>query len=117
MARKTLALRELVNLDLGKIDAAWAQAREEAARDILDRPHDKTKRKVVLSMNLEPEEVISNGVESVLVSFQVETKVPKRTSKSYSMAVDHKGSMVFNDESPDNSKQMTLDEVASDAGD
>jgi len=115
MARRIFSLGEMINLDMGKIDAAFRMEMQRAVEDILDRPEDDADRTVMLKMKLRPEDVAQGNVDTVCVGFELDLKLPKKSTRAYSMRVcktrSHAASLLFNSESPDDPNQMTLDEV------
>lgn len=107
MALEKFSLATIGEMDGGRIRAAFEQALRRVETDLKDRPGVKTKRKVELHMELTP--VIDAGeLDSVNVRFQIKDNVPKRESQAYNMKAVP-GGLLFNDLSPDDVRQATLD--------
>ena len=115
MARKMFSMAELINLDMGKIDAAFRIEQTRAVEDIMDRPEDDGERVITLKMRMKPEDVVQGHVDTVSVGFDLDLKVPKKTTRAYSMRViktkSNPAGLLFNSESPDDPNQFTLDEA------
>lgn len=111
-----LSLATLGQLDLGKIDAAFAAELRHVVKDCIDRPHEESARKVVLELAVTPR--ASDGVCSVVDGeFTLKSTVPPRRTRPYEMAVHASGQLLVNPESPDDIRQGTLDEVGGSEGD
>ena len=120
MSVQKLSLEALAEMDGGRIAEALAQALRRCEADCKDRPAVKATRSVSLQIKMVP--VCDDGeLDSVNVAFEINDKLPKRSSKSYNMRAV-RGGLVFNDLSPEDVDQMTLDmvpapkEVESNAG-
>jgi len=111
MARAEFSLAELVNLDLGKAHAAFQAELGKVIQDLQDRPFDDGKRTVTLKLELMPEELIHGQLETVKTTILIDSKVPTKQTRAYSMRVTQQGRLTFNPESPDDPNQKTLDEA------
>lgn len=107
MALEKFNLATIADMDGGRIRAAFEQALARLEADLKDRPAVKTARKLELILDLTP---VSDGgeLDSVNVKFRVKDNVPKRESKAYNMQAVA-GGLLFNDASPEDVKQKTLD--------
>lgn len=109
MAVQKLSLRAIADIDGGRILAAFEQALQRCYSDCADRPQVKKPRQLDLVLTLEPIE--HNGeLESVNVKFRVRDSMPKRESKTYNMQA-HRGALLFNELSPHDVRQATLDDA------
>ena len=114
MGRAALKLSALKDLDLGKVDLAFAREIEAAVKDCANRPGEKGARRVVLALDIKPEELTQGGqLESVTVGFDIKTAMPAKKSKAYPMMVDAQNRLIFNTEASglDEPRQKTLDEA------
>lgn len=107
----TLSAATLESIDHGRLAATLETALKRATQDCIDRPSDDRVRKVVLELNLSPvcdEEDRVVYCEGVKARYQVRTKVPDWESKTLDFGVRRDGSLVFNEDAPDNHKQATI---------
>ncbi len=121
MARRKLSLRSICDLGRirddrpGKIELAFDRELAAAFNDCMNRPEDGKSRKIELVVEIRPCDVERGAADSIEVDFRVKSSIPERRSVGNRMQViDVEGELqaVFNDESPDNPRQGTLDEVA-----
>ncbi len=112
MAIQKFELRSLAELDGGRIREAFEQALRRCELDCMDRPATDNVRKVSLTAELVP--VCSPGgeLESVDVRFHIKDTVPSRKSAVYNMKAT-RGGLLFNELSPDDIHQRTIDEAIS----
>lgn len=107
MALEKFDLATLADMDGGRIRVAFEAALRRLEADCRDRPGVKSARKLALLVQLEP--VADDGqLDSVNVTFRITDTVPKRESKAYNMAAVP-GGLLFNDSSPEDVHQMSLD--------
>jgi hypothetical protein len=108
MAIEKFRLESLATIDGGRIKEAFEQAFARLVADCHDRPDLKAARKLGLIVIVEP---ISDGgtLNSIDVNFEMKDSLPKRESRSYNMALDQGGHVVFNELSPEEIRQRTLD--------
>lgn len=111
MATQRFSLSALSDLDDGRVRAAFEQAIARCETDCKDRPAVTDSRKVTLSVTLSPIVGEDGEMESCNLQFQVLDSVPKRKSKVYNMKATRAG-LVFNELSPDDIHQMTLDQAS-----
>lgn len=111
MGMKGLSLASLVELDMGMIDVAFKAELKRVIDDLADRPGDKTNRSVTLQIKLAPERNDAGVCTGANVEFMVNSSVPKKRTRQYSMRVHPRGELLFNPESTDDHRQHTLDEV------
>lgn len=106
-----LNLENLLELDGGRVAAAFQLGLKRASLDCDDRPGESKARIVSLQCEITPIVGEDGYLEDVNVKFQVTDKVPTRKSRTYSMGFRKGGSLVFNDLSDDNINQATIDEI------
>lgn len=103
-------LTSLAVLDQGRVREAFEQAMRRLEADCKDRPNDPANRKVSLHMTMVPVANESGELESCNVQFQIVDQIPKRKTKVYNMK-STRGGLVFNELSPEDIRQGTLDDV------
>jgi len=108
MALEKFTLATLAEMDGGRIKEAFEQAVNRCRYDCEDRPAVDGARKVTLVVTMEPLANDAGDLGSVDVSFDLQEKLPKRGSKTYNMQAVA-GGLLFNELSPDEVKQKTLD--------
>lgn len=102
---------QIAELDQGRIAAAFNKELGRVVEDCVRRPDNKTPRTVTLQVKVAPDG--SDGVcDRTMIEFTTHSKLPPRTSRAYQTETDGKGKLLVNPESPDDIKQMTLDEAA-----
>lgn len=107
-----LELAAIAGLDEGRIGMAFADALRRCEEHCRDLPALEKPRKVLLEVSMVPEyDATSQSCVAVAVSFKVADTVPKRESTTYVMKALHGGGLVYNDMSPDDIRQMTLDQA------
>lgn len=107
-----LGLSTIKELQMGKVSAAFDHELQHVVKDCMDRPDDKTARKVQLTIDVVPD--TSDGVcDMVQASFTVKSSVPARKSRVYQLSAHASGAVLVNPESPEDIGQGTLDEVLS----
>ena len=113
-------LADLAALDGGKLEAAFRARLLQVLDDLRDRPGDEDAREIVLKMKASPVADAQGGLEGLKVWFELAAKVPAGRTRDYS--ADYQRSpagapvaLIYNDLSPEDVGQGTLDEVATDA--
>ena len=109
---KKFAIENLPEVDDGKIKLAVNRAIQQAYDDMVQRPGDRSKRKVSLDIEFTPMADDDGLLHSVSTEFAIGVKVPERRSKPYPME-PHAGSksLLFNPASPEDPHQHTIDEA------
>lgn len=112
MALARFNLEQLSTLDDGVVKALFDRAMRECGEDCCDRAQDPTTRKVAIVINMKPDpDPGSTKCETVMVSVDVEKKIPRSKTKRYQMAIRPTGEIIVNDVSPESIHQRTLDEA------
>lgn len=114
MAATKLTLASLGELDRGRVGHCVQLSIEAAVKDCRDRPGLKVARKITITVSIDPqmdeeEELAGNELLDAHVSVEVATKFPSRKSRTYSMGLT-KRSAIFNELTPDNVRQVTIDD-------
>ena len=108
MALEKFTLATLAEMDQGRIRIAFEQALQRLQDDLKDRPAVESARKITLLVSLVPIVGDDGELDSVDVDFKITDTVPKRESKTYNMQAT-RGGLLFNELSPDEVRQRTLD--------
>lgn len=112
MALEKFSLGALSTIDNGKVAAAFAHALRRCEEDCKDRPAVDTARTIMLDIQITPVVGDDGALESVNVSFRIKNSVPERQSKTYNKTYNMqatRGGLLFNELSPDDVRQGTLD--------
>lgn len=109
--RMQLSLDTLKDFDAGKGAVAFEKCLARVVLDCLDRPGDKTARKVTMTVEVVPIMQQDGDVIDADVRFVVKSSVPAWTTAGRPLAVDRQGRLIFNDMAPDNPHQTTIDEA------
>ncbi len=114
MALKKLTLKQVANLDNGKIAAAFAIHAKKVTDDCIDRPGSNAARSITMTFNITPSLDPDTGAcDDVNIEVEVGSKVPKHRSKPINCQVRKSaggGQLVFNDMDESNASQRTLDQ-------
>ena len=110
MAVLEVTLDTIAKMDDGKLAAAFALLAREAIQDCADRPALTKKRKVTMTVEFEPE-LEGRNLSTVKFAVDFQGARPALQSRVYSGRLDRKGRLTFNDLSPDDPDQMTLDQL------
>lgn len=104
-------MKSLATIDGGRINAAFERELKRIREDCIDRPGLKRPRQVQLMVTLSPV-MDDNGTDlaSCNVQFQIKSSLPKRESKVFNMTADRRGDLLFNELSPEDVRQRTIDE-------
>jgi len=108
-----LTLDVIGEVDCGRALQAFQSCQQIAVRDCIDRPGVKTKRKVILEMNVWPvAEIDGNTIdcESITATFKAKYNLPNYETQELDFGIRNGGDLVFNPDSPTNHKQKTFSE-------
>jgi hypothetical protein len=98
-------------MDGGRIKEAFQQAFKRCQTDCADRPGVEEARKVTLTVVITPELGESGDLDSCNITFTIKDSLPDRKSKAYNMTATANGKdLLFNEISPDDARQLTVDE-------
>jgi len=108
-----LQAASLANLDRGALAVAMEQALQTAARDCIDRPTDDRARTVTVAISLKPKSEFDEETRAVEITgaegqYRVKCAVPDRESKPLDFGLQTDGTLVFNENVPDNHRQRSL---------
>lgn len=103
-----LDFTNLAHLDEGRINKVLAMHLSRIAGDCINRPGDKTKRKVSLEFTVTPIiEPDTGDCTEAKIEVECKSKVPVHKSKPYAMRVSNRG-FSFNADFPDSIDQKPL---------
>ncbi|MGA2035378.1 MAG: hypothetical protein ABSG68_24285 [Thermoguttaceae bacterium] len=111
MPLQRLTLANIGELDNGLALETFQTALKRAVKDCLDRPGDKRARKVTLQMNVTPVAQIQgnaidcDGAKGV---FLCKCRIPDYETREVDFGVQQTGDLLFNPDSPNDHKQITL---------
>lgn len=109
MSQTYLSLTSLQEMDNGKVVAAVDHAIRQVVNDCIDRPGDKSKRKVLLQIEMKPVLDKDLGVlDTVNSKFRVKTNLPDRETVEYPMLPTQDGRLAFSPHSPGDPRQADL---------
>ena len=104
------SLESLVSLDAGRIRETVDQAIKRCFDDCEDRPAHDAARRVSIELSIVPVVAGEGRLDSCDVFVDVKERIPARKSKRYNAQVRRDG-VYFNEASPDDADQLTLDEI------
>lgn len=106
---KLLSISTLQDIDGGKPATAINHALRQIANDVIDRPNDKAKRKVLVQIEMSPMLDSDLGtLDTIAVGVKVKTTVPVRQSLMYPMLPLKDGRLSFEPRSPFDPRQGAL---------
>jgi len=111
MGLKRLTLETIKDLDSGIAMETFQTAVQRAVKDCMDRPGDKRARQVVLQLKIVPVAVISGNsidCDGAKGLFLCKVKIPDWETREVDFGIQQSGDLIFNPDSPNNHKQMTL---------
>jgi len=102
-----LSLSSLEQLD-GRIEALFQKHLAFLSSDCMNRPGDKTPRKLSLELSIVPQTDPATGeCDDVFVSIEAKSKVPTYKTKEYPLRVS-RGGLLFNADIPDAIDQTSI---------
>jgi len=105
MALQELGFRNIPNLDMGTVDAMFANLLEHVVADCLDRPGDKKARVIKMECAITP--VMTGDVcDGVKTEFKMNAGIPAYVSKTHHMAVRKMAGVISQDEWESLNKQI-----------
>lgn len=109
MSSLVLTLKDLHHLDNGKANAAVNHALRQCVQDIIDRPGDKAKRKVMLTVEMTPKlDEDLGALDTVHTQFIIKSSIPVRRTVEYPMLASRDGRLLFSRNSPMDPRQNDL---------
>jgi hypothetical protein len=109
--KKPITLANLERLDLGLLQAEFAQKLKQVAHDLSDRCNDKTKRTVSIAFAFVPVNEVRQGqiyLDSVHMQCEITMKLPKTRTKVYDISINRDNQFIFDDVETDDVHQSTL---------
>ena len=113
MAIKNLSLESLKDFADGTVEASFNRHLKRAIEDCDDRAGDSKARKVTIEVLLSPQQLQDGSTCNIKAECKIKSSVPDHISRPIECRIKQGGKAVFNDLSPDNPDQMTLDQVPS----
>ena len=109
--RVKLNFNSMGDLDNGGCRIAVNDVLKLIRQDLLDRPTLLTKRKMVLTLTMEPDtnpKQPSTDLEGVVIGWQVDPKIPTKGSMSTRATVQNDGEFAFSADMPDAGNDHTI---------
>ena len=110
MIHQIETLSDLDHVDDGGVSSLFMSAMRNAVRDLAQRPGLKDARKVELHVTLSPIADEQGGLGEIKVKFDVRYKAPAFGTRAYGMAATPEHGLLFNDMSPTDVRQGTIDQ-------
>lgn len=105
MPKLQLSLDTIRELEFGAVAEQFDTLIERAVSDVLNRPHDRTARKVQLELQIRPSQHNEDEAE---VSMEMKARIPAHRSRSYAMRLHAGGKLSFHPDVPDDPDAHTL---------
>jgi hypothetical protein len=102
-----LEFTSLAEIDDGRIQKLLRMHLQRIAQDCMDRPGDKTKRKVTIEFIIDPIVSPEGHCDDARVTIECKSKVPTYRTKPYEMRVNTRG-FAFNEDFPDQVDQSSI---------
>ena len=110
MRPRPLSLSQIQHIDNGKIQTVFNQLLRNITADVIDRPGDKSKRKLQLTVELSPVvDKETSALDTIKTEFVLKTALPVLRSAEYQMLAKPDGTQVFQPGSPFDPRQNTFD--------
>ena len=106
-------LSDLSQLDQGVLDAQFREELKSVIEDMRDRPSVSQARKITICLSLKPTSDGAGGLLEVGTEVEISSTFPKVRTREFAMGAIKTDALVYNDLSPDDPRQGTLDEVKS----
>ena len=110
MAVRELTLESLQEIGGGTVAAAFQHHIKRCLIDCEDRPGDKSAREITLTVMVKPDVGQDGQINNVSTEYKVHSKVPAHVSRPVVCQLKHGGRAAFNDLSPADPNQHTIDE-------
>src|SRR5690349_23516801 len=85
MPLQKFAIESLATIDDGRIKAGFEMMLDDLIRDCRDRPEHKSKRKLTLTISMEPCSLERGELETVDLCFDLKPSMPKVESRKFNM--------------------------------
>ena len=109
-----LTLDKMGQIDSGRAMVAFQNCLQRAVQDCIDRPGVKTKRKVILEIQVWPVPYVDGNTidcESISATIKAKCGIPQYETQELDFGFKNNGDLVFNPDSPTNHRQQTFDEM------
>lgn len=111
--KQNLDMKSIGDLDEGRVGIAVNNALNQIAHDLKCRPGVEKVRKMTITLTMKPQIDADGLLASVDIGKTIKTTLPDTQGHITNAKVSTDGELVWNDASPDDIAQSTLDEVAS----
>jgi len=108
-----LQASSLTQLDRGALAVTLEKALQQAATDCIDRPADDRARIVTVQIELKPKAEWDNDTRSLEINgaegkYKIRCKTPDYESKPLDFGLQTDGTLIFNENAPDNHRVRSL---------
>lgn len=110
MKKKLDSIVALLKINRGVGAVMGRQELDRVMRDLEERPTLKNGRTLTMTFTFTPLADPKGILEEVKLSIEANSRTPKMKTRDYSMEMED-GALIFNEESPEDVKQGTLDEI------
>ena len=111
MRRELHRISDLGVFDDGGLDVVFKRALCRVNEDLIDRPGVSAAREINITLRLTPEVGESGHLANVDIEAELKLKVPCVRTNTIKGRTAPDGRLVYNDLSPDDPMQRTLDEI------
>lgn len=108
MAVEEFNLEALAKINGGRLAIAFEDLLREAEMDCKDRPALKDDRRITMTFRMAPRVADNGELDTVDMQIEIDRKLPKRRSTKLNM-LPVRGGLVYNEMSPSDVHQLTLD--------
>lgn len=109
MPQRPVTLGAFIEFDNGKVAAAFDHEMRQMVRDVTDRPGDKSRRTVQLTVEMVPKlEKDKAALDTVAFRVQITSRAPVRKSIVYEGLPTNEGRLLVQTHSPTNPRQTEL---------
>lgn len=108
---REFSLRELAEIDGGRIDAAFSLALARLADDVNDRPGDNRPRLLTMKIGLVPDPNEDGTIDAARLAVEINEKTPARQSKPFDMGLRRRNGqtkLMYSPAAVDNHRQPGL---------
>lgn len=110
MERRIETLADLSDFENGKLSITFENELRRLLGDIHERPGLAKPRQIVIAVNMQPATDSEGNLEDVKFWVELATKAPAARTRTVSMGTLGNQGLVWNDLSPANHQQHTIDE-------
>jgi len=111
MPLEQVTLENLKEIGLEVVTEMFAGELDLVVRDMVGRPGDKSSRKVTIEFEFVPTATQQGVCDGALGRVLCYAKIPKQKTRQYSFGASPNGQLVFRPDSPQQVRQLTLNDI------